>query len=75
MLAIYKEEIAKVKDNKEAQWQEMKNVYEEQILILEERLKEFAEIKDSKKHQKGKKPTRIEVPEEKAKGVQAPRSE
>lgn len=34
MLTIYKEEIAKIKDNKETQWQEMKNVYEEQILIL-----------------------------------------
>lgn len=64
MLGIYKDEIAKIKDNKEAQWQEMKNVYEEQILILEERLKEFAEIKDNKKHQKAKKQTKNDVIEE-----------
>lgn len=64
MLGIYKDEIAKIKDNKEAQWQEMKNVYEEQILILEERLKEFAEIKDNKKHQKVKKQAKNDVIEE-----------
>lgn len=42
----------------------MKNVYEEQILILEERLKEFVEVKDNKKHQKAKKQARNEVLEE-----------
>ena len=49
----------------------MKNVYEEQILILEERLKEFAEIKDNKKQQKAKKSAKSEMLEEEVKSVQA----
>lgn len=49
----------------------MKNVYEEQIIILEERLKEFAEIKDNKKHQKVKKSAKNEVPGEEVNNIHA----
>ena len=63
MLAIYKEEVGRMKDHKEAQWQEMRGVYEEQISILEEKLKEFLENKE--RRTKTVKTTRREIVEEK----------
>lgn len=49
VIALYKEEVAKIKENKEVQWAEMKAIYENQIAVLEAKIKELVELQDNKR--------------------------